>query len=86
MDSEQLDMLAQDVMDLLKQYKIPAEVFTMRIRVPREYYETIKENFPDRHPIDRIVGKGEENWAINISYSIMQQGGAYTEQSEPPMR
>jgi hypothetical protein len=86
MDLEQLDKLAQDVMDLLKQYKIPAEIFTMSILVPREYYETIKGNFPDRHPIDRIVGKGEENWAINIAYSIMQQGGSYNEQSEPPMR
>ncbi len=64
MNSEALGKLAQNVMDLLKKYDIPTERFVMKILVPREYYEAIKENFPDRHPIGRIVGKGEENWSL----------------------
>jgi len=67
-DKERLRKLAQDVMVLLKEYAIPAEKFTLAILVPREYYQTIKENFPDRHPADIVVGHGEENWHIQLSY------------------
>jgi hypothetical protein len=77
MGAERLGELAKDVIALLKNYEIPAEKFVMSILVSREYYESIKENFPDRPPIDQIVSKGEENWAIDISYSVMQQGGSY---------
>ena len=77
MDAERLGALAKDVMALLKNYDIPSERFVMSITVPREYYESIKENFPDRHPIDRIVSKSEQNWAIDITYPLMQSGGPY---------
>ena len=77
MDAERLGELAKDVMALLKNYEIPAEKFVMGILVSREYYESIKENFSDRDPTDIIVGKGEENWAINLSRPYMQPGGSY---------
>jgi hypothetical protein len=74
MDAERLSELAKDVMDLLKKYDIPVEKFTLSILVPREFYQTIKENFPDRHPMDVIIGSGAENWAIDILYSRLAAG------------
>ncbi len=74
MDEEQLSELAKDMMDLLKEYDVPADNFALKILVPREYYQTIKENFPDRHPMDVIVGSGQENWSITILYSRLAAG------------
>lgn len=77
MDKEQLGKLAQDVRNLLQKYDIPVEGFVMNILVPEEYYQTIKENFPDRHAMDVIVGSGEENWSIDITRPYVPQGGSY---------
>lgn len=66
MDAEKLAELAQDVMDLLKQHGIPAEIFTLSVLVPRDYFDSIKENFPDRHPVNRMVGAAAEKWSIDF--------------------
>jgi hypothetical protein len=82
MDKEQLSELAKNVMDLLKQYDIEAQRFNLKILVSREYYQSIKNNFPDRHPVDLIVGSSEENWGIDLLYSLYSPGGVDPDQSQ----
>ncbi len=82
MDPEQLSELAKDVMDLLKKYDVEVQRFNLKILVPREYYQAIKGNFPSRHPVDLIVGSGEENWGIDILYAPLSQSGIYHDESD----
>lgn len=65
-DPIQLKALADDIQGLLEVYGIEAEIFTLSVRIPPKYYESIKENFPDRHRIDLVVGSSEEDWHITL--------------------
>jgi len=80
MDKEQLGKLAQDIMDLLQEYEIPGKIISMNIQVLPEYYQAIKENFPNRHPMDVAVGSGEVNWGIMISCPALLLG-----EIDPPL-
>jgi hypothetical protein len=69
MTPQDLDVLADEVFALLRKHGIEAEMFTLGIRVPKGYYDAIKENFPNRMPgADFFVSKWVGNWGIHIGY------------------
>ncbi len=68
-DANKLKILADRIWTLFDEFGIDAEMFTVGVRVPPEFYRSIKVYFPDRHEIDMVVGSGEENWHISLMCS-----------------
>ena len=71
MDADKLEELAGKISALLDEYGIDSMMFTLGVRVTPQYYQTIKNNFPERHEVDLIVGVSRENWNINLICSVL---------------
>lgn len=69
MDPNKLNEVAHQIRELLKSSDIEFNMFNIKIRVTKEYYDSIKDNFLNRPPVDIIVGAGEEDWHIELLYS-----------------
>ena len=72
MDANRLRELAEELKSLLAEYEIDSMMFTLGVRVTPKYYRAIKENFPERHAVDLIVGAGEDDWSINLICSAIE--------------
>ena len=70
MDPERLHELADRVRGVLTEFGIELEGFTLGVTVTYEYYQSVKENFPNRHSADRIVGTAKQDWSIDLMYSL----------------
>jgi hypothetical protein len=68
LNKAQLSGIARKVLELIKRDQFDLHNFTMQITIPRDYYELVKNNFPERHPIDRIFGVSRERWAVDVMY------------------
>ncbi len=79
MDSDRLSEIAKRIKDILIEFEVDAEMFTLGVRVSPKYYREIKGNFPDRHMIDIVVGHGERDW--NISLICSPLNSSETEES-----
>jgi hypothetical protein len=70
---EKLKAINFSVWRLLANEQIPLLKLDINMLVKKNFYETIKENFPNRHPIDMVVNAGAENWTMQIQYSPYEQ-------------
>jgi hypothetical protein len=65
---DKLREIAGKIYDLLDEFEIDTERFDLEIRVPREYYEAIKQSFPKRHRVVLVVVEVPEgNWDITLT-------------------
>ncbi len=63
---------ASEIMEVLEKYSINSNSFSMNILVTKEYYDSIKENFPNRIPdADHIITEYTEKWSISLLYPFM---------------
>lgn len=70
MDKRKLHELADEVSKLLERYGVTADTFSVNITVPKEYFDSIKDNFPDRNrQIDFIITHSTERWGISLGYA-----------------
>ncbi|MCL4249033.1 MAG: hypothetical protein KJ065_12880 [Anaerolineae bacterium] len=73
MNRDSLYELADKIKALLIENGIAVEAFSLGIRVSKTTYDSFKDGFPDRHPVDRVFGVAEGNdWSISIMYSPYQ--------------
>jgi hypothetical protein len=68
LNPEKLNEIASKIQAVLDEFEIDSRGFALNIRVSREYYQMIKENFPKRHSIDMIVSEKGREWAIDLHY------------------
>jgi hypothetical protein len=68
MNENRLAELASRIKALLAEFEIDTESFQLKIGVPEAYYNSIKDNFSVRHPVDVIVGTQGDDWWIEIVY------------------
>lgn len=68
MNPERLQALAYDLFDLLERYEIDVDQFGLNIKVPSDYFETIKANFPKAAAagLDFVVSENGTDWTITI--------------------
>ena len=70
MDEKQLELLAIQIKNLLRENRIEAERFNGSIFVSWEYYDSIKDNFQKRNPIlDAVVDSHGDDWKIDLTIS-----------------
>jgi hypothetical protein len=81
MNPDKLREIAGKLQQVFEEAGVEVEMFNLKIRVPREYYQSIKANFPDRHSIDMILGVGERDWSIDLLYSPTQSHGSPSEET-----
>lgn len=69
-DHETLKKIAESIQTLLKdEYDITAHKLTLTLLVDKDFYDKIKDNFPDRHPSDLTIAEAEKDWAVMILWS-----------------
>jgi hypothetical protein len=70
LNPESLSNISEKIRAILEEAGIEVEKFNINILVTKDYYEAVKNNFPDRPPIDMTIGVTEVDWAIQLLYSL----------------
>ncbi len=66
MDRNKLREFGSRFMALLAQYEIQSEVVDIRIVVPHDYFDSIKDRFPADSSGEHVLGESGSGWVISL--------------------